>query len=106
MCRAQARRYGGAQRLKKCLARACGLEGLEKILGRGEINPALLDQLGARLVSESVAHHAYDLLLGKGLLLRLRGQRKNHRDMSIKTVVAVQCLIRASRKQEWELRVL
>ena len=46
---------------------ACGLEGLAKILRRGEINPALLDQLGARLVSESVPHHAYDLLLGKGL---------------------------------------
>ena len=44
-CRAQARRYGGAQRLKKCLTRAGGLEGLVKIVRRGEINPALLDQL-------------------------------------------------------------
>src|SRR5271157_5005169 len=63
-------RLGGAQGVEKCLARACGFEGLVKILRRGEINPALLDQLGARLVSESVPHHAYDLLLGKGLLLR------------------------------------
>jgi hypothetical protein len=39
--------------VKKCLARACGLEGLVKIFRRGEINPALLDQLGARLVSET-----------------------------------------------------
>jgi len=66
-CRAQARRYGGAQGLKKCLVRACGREGLEKILGRGEINPTLLDQLGARIISQSGAHHVADLLLGKGL---------------------------------------
>jgi hypothetical protein len=59
---------GGAHRLKKCLARACGLEALEKILRRGKINPALLDQLRARLVSESVPHHVADLLLSKGLL--------------------------------------
>jgi hypothetical protein len=64
---AQARRYRGSQGLKKCLARACGLEGLVKILRRGEINPALFDQLRARLVSESVPHYAYDLLLGKRL---------------------------------------
>ena len=44
-----------------------GLEGLEKVFGRGETNPALLDQLRSRLVSETVAHHAYDLLLRKGL---------------------------------------
>ena len=48
--------------------------GLDEILRRGEINPPLLDQLAARLVSESVAHHAHDLLPGKGLLLRLRGE--------------------------------
>jgi hypothetical protein len=60
-------RFGGAQRLKKCPTRACGLEGLDEVLRRGEINPARLDQLGARLVSESVPHHAYDLLLGEGL---------------------------------------
>ena len=42
-------------------------EGLEKVFGRGETNPALLDQLRSRLVSETVAHHAYDLLLRKGL---------------------------------------
>jgi hypothetical protein len=40
-------RLGGAQRVKKCLARACGLEGLNKVLRRGEINAALLDQLRA-----------------------------------------------------------
>src|SRR5208337_1485907 len=88
------------------LARACGLEGLIKILRRGEINPALLDQLGARLVPESVPHHVADLLLGKRLcranalrcsadlevstcrpegrrynfLLRPHGQRQNHCD--------------------------
>jgi len=35
-------RLGRAQPLKKCLARACDLEALEKILRRHEINPALL----------------------------------------------------------------
>src|SRR5208283_1305459 len=47
------------------------------ILQGREINPALLDQLGARLVSESVAHHVADLLLGEGLLLRPRGQGRH-----------------------------
>jgi len=42
--------------VKKCLARVCGLEALEKIVRRREINPALLDQLCARLVSESIPH--------------------------------------------------
>jgi hypothetical protein len=49
------------------------------LLCRGEIKAALLDQLGARVVPEPVPHHAYDLLLGKGLLLRPWGQRKGER---------------------------
>ena len=77
-CRAQARRYRRAQGLKKCLARACGLEGLHKVLRRGEINPALLDQLRARLVSESVPHQGLYLILGERswILLRSRRQRR------------------------------
>src|SRR5271157_3040181 len=80
---------GRAQRFKKCLACACGLEALEKILRWREINPALLDQLRPRLVSESSSHHVADLLLSKGLcqagarryrlLLRPNGKRQNHR---------------------------
>ncbi len=52
---------------------------LDKVLRGGEINSALLDQPGARLVSESVAHHAYHLLLGKGLLLRQGRKGKDER---------------------------
>jgi hypothetical protein len=67
-----------AQGLKKCLACACGLEALHKVFRRREINPALLDQLCARIISQSGAHHVADLLLGKGRLLRPHGQRQNH----------------------------
>ena len=71
-------RLGGAQRVKKCLARACGLEGLEKILRRGEINPALLDQLRARLVSESVPHHACTCSCVKGFCCAQAGRAKTN----------------------------
>jgi hypothetical protein len=47
---------------KKCLARPCGLAASEKIICRREINPALLDQLCAGLISEAVPHRVTDLL--------------------------------------------
>jgi hypothetical protein len=79
-CRAQARRYGGAQGVQKCLACAGGFEGLVKILRGGEINPALVDQLRARIISQPGTYHVADLFLGKGLLLRPQGQRQNYCD--------------------------
>ncbi len=67
MFRAQDRPYGGAQGVNKSLACACGFEGLDRVIGRGEINPAPLDQLRARFISEAVADNIADLLLGEGL---------------------------------------
>jgi hypothetical protein len=54
---------------------------LEKILRWREINAALLDQLRARLVSESAAHQALYLVLRQGLLLRpgREGKDQPHR---------------------------
>jgi hypothetical protein len=50
---------------------------LEKIIRWREINPALLDQLRAQLVSESVPHQALHLVPRKGLLLHPGRQGKD-----------------------------
>ena len=75
------RLLGSAQRRKKCLARTCGLEALEKILSRREIYPVLLDQLRAGIVAETGPHQALYLILRQRLLLRpgRSGKDQSHR---------------------------
>ncbi len=56
------------------------MEGLEKVFGRGESNPALLDGLGSGFISQTGLDHFAHLLLGKGLLLRLERPHRNRED--------------------------
>ncbi len=87
----------GAERVKKFLARDRGLEALEKVLCRGEINPALLDQLGAGFVSESVPHHVADLLLVKDSCCAQADRAKTNAIARMRKVSVLENLIATSR---------